>query len=88
MQWPPGNSGNREGACSNAPFPKLLNNSQQNNSGSVIAQHLCGSELIWRRWCLEGRRLFSEYWRSGDLKHFHAFGRHIDAMRTYGGPRK
>jgi hypothetical protein len=43
--------------------------------------------IIWKRWEREAARLFRLYWRSGDLKHFHAFGRHIDAMRSYGGPR-
>jgi hypothetical protein len=45
------------------------------------------SSFIWARWQGEAARLFAEYWRSGNLKHFHAFGRHIDAMRNFGGPR-
>lgn len=52
------------------------------------APALVQAGMIWRRWEREAARLFGLYWRSGDLKHFHAFGRHIDAMRTYGGPRK
>ena len=43
--------------------------------------------FIWQRWEREAARLFRLYWRSGDLRHFHAFGRHIDAMRSYGGQR-
>jgi hypothetical protein len=43
--------------------------------------------IIWKRWEREAARLFGLYWRSGGLKHFHAFGRHIEAMRSYGGPR-
>jgi hypothetical protein len=48
------------------------------------AYHAPGSlqtGIIWQRWQREASRLFSVYWRSGNLKHFHAFGRHIHAMR-------
>ena len=37
----------------------------------------------WVGWQREAVRLFGLYWRTGDLKHFYAFGRHIDAMRLH-----
>ena len=37
MKWPP----KREGACSNAPIPKLTTGLPQSNSGVAIAQHVC-----------------------------------------------
>lgn len=42
----------------------------------------------WQRWQREGVRLFREYWRTGDLKHFQALGRHIHAMRGHAGRRR
>ena len=39
------------------------------------------SIFIWRRWEHEAARLFGLYWRSGELKHFAAFVRHVAAMR-------
>jgi hypothetical protein len=46
------------------------------------------SEIVWNRWCREAQRLFTQYWRTGDVKHLFAFTTHLRAMRTYGGPRK
>jgi hypothetical protein len=45
--------------------------------GSVLFQ----SGIIWRRWELEAGRLLGLFWRSGNLRHFHAFVRHVHAMR-------
>jgi hypothetical protein len=71
-----------------APIPKLLLNSPQNNSGSVIAQHLCGSETIWWRWEIEAGRLFSLFWATANAKHLRAFSAHVQAMRGLAGRRR
>ena len=79
-----GPPGNRNGKSAvQAPFPKRnFNNSPTSTAVRAPLQP------IWARWCREAGRLFGLYWSSGDLKHFQAFGRHIDAMRIYGGPRR
>jgi hypothetical protein len=80
MKSPP----KREGACSNAPTPKLT-------TGLPGAYHrpaLVQSGIIWKRWEREARRLFIEFWRSGDAKHLFAFAAHVTAMRGYTGRRK
>jgi hypothetical protein len=41
------------------------------------------SGIIWRRWEREARRLFIEFWRSGDARHLAAFCRHAQGMRAY-----
>ena len=76
MKWPP----KRGGACSNnAPTPKLT-------TGLPGAYHrpaLVQSGFIWKRWEREARRLFIEFWRSGDARHLVAFCRHAQGMRAY-----
>ena len=49
---------------------------------------LVQSSFIWSGWSREAARLFALYWRSGDLKHFQAFGRHCDAMRLMERPTR
>ena len=72
-----------------APIPRqLLNNSAQSNSGSVIAQQVCGSELIWRRWEIEAGRIFSLFWQTANDRHLRAFAAHVKAMRALAGRRR
>jgi hypothetical protein len=81
---PPGKGpGKGKGVLSDTPIPTHFN-----SPGSYQERALIQAGIVWNHWLREATRLFAEYWRSGDLKHFQAFGRHIDAMRTYGGPRR
>jgi hypothetical protein len=67
-----------------APIPNLIG-APQNNSRSAIAQQVCGSGIIWRRWSREAARLFAEFWRTADERHLFAFATHVRAMRERGG---
>ena len=75
MKWPP----KRGGALLQAPAPKRLLLSQA-NSGHTFAQP-CGRGIIWKRWEREARRLFAQYWKTGNAKHLGAFAWHIHGMR-------
>ena len=86
MKWPP----KRAGAPPDAPDSTKLTGLPESYHGPSFVQSgfiFCHSERIWRRWEREAARLFREFWRSGNQKHFHAFFRHVAAMRVYGGPR-
>src|SRR5438105_1614196 len=73
MKWPPGNA--------NAALAKWRREELTKLHGAYHGSVLVQAGVVWNGWKREAARLFGLYWRSGDLKHFHAFGRHIDAMR-------
>jgi hypothetical protein len=67
-------------------------NWSENKSRVAVVQHLCGPqnlsfppiERIWRRWEVEGGRLFRLFWTTADDRHLNAFAKHVRAMRRYG----
>jgi hypothetical protein len=63
----------------------------EHTSGRAGAQH-CWLAMpppsrtrVWDRWAREALRLFCLWWKSGEPKHFQAFGRHCEAMRSMKG---
>jgi hypothetical protein len=74
---------NADAGLANRRHEKLID-VQGGYHGSAFAQ----SGIVWNRWCREASRLFGLYWLTGDERHLRALGRHIAAMRVYGGPQK
>ncbi len=79
----PAPPGNANAGLANRRREKLIDVPRAYHAPSGIQ-----GEVVWAGWLTEASRLFSLYWLSGNLKHFHAFFRHIDAMRSYAGARK
>jgi hypothetical protein len=77
-----GPPGNGNGVISHTPIPKLTP-----PPGAYHVAALGQAGTVWQRWEREARRLFVEYWLTGNQKHLGAFVRHVAAMRVYGGPR-